>query len=78
VLVRNAGKIAVPWTLGHAAALELAHTANDPDWSTWLLTVAAYVLPIWYLVSLFVGTGRTPYDRVAGALVGPRRSTPSV
>jgi hypothetical protein len=39
--------------------------------SVWLLTVVAYVLPIMYVVSLFVGQGRTPYDLVSGTVVIP-------
>jgi hypothetical protein len=34
-----------------------------------ILTGLAYVLPIIYVVSVFVGTGRTPYDRLAGTVV---------
>jgi len=37
--------------------------------SVWLLTVVAYVLPIMYVVSLFVGQGRTPYDLISGTVV---------
>ncbi len=45
----------------------------------WALTVAAYVLPIVYAVSLFFGEGRTPYDRITGTKVTrrPERSEES-
>jgi hypothetical protein len=31
--------------------------------------VVAYVLPIMYVGSLFVGEGRAPYDRISGTIV---------
>jgi hypothetical protein len=33
--------------------------------------VVAYVLPIRYILSLFVGQGRTPYDLASGTVVIP-------
>ncbi|MFF1635702.1 RDD family protein [Leifsonia sp. NPDC058248] len=66
-LLRNVVKVAIPWTLGHAAVYALV--ASDPDapptGGVWVLTAAAYALPIVYVVSLFGGDGRTPYDRLA-------------
>jgi uncharacterized RDD family membrane protein YckC len=63
-LLRNALKVAVPWTIGHAAAIALVgSTTVGPGLAA--LTAAAYVLPIVYVVTLFVGDGRTPYDRAA-------------
>ncbi|MFD2796000.1 RDD family protein [Promicromonospora vindobonensis] len=67
-LLRNALKIALPWTIGHAAAIGLVWSPTvGPGLAA--LTAAAYALPIAYVVMLFVGAGRTPYDRVAGATV---------
>lgn len=67
-LLRNALKVAVPWTTGHAAAIALVGaTTMNPGLVT--LTAAAYVLPIVYVVTLFVREGRTPYDRAGGARV---------
>lgn len=67
-LLRNALKVAVPWTIGHAAAIALVGSATiGPGLAT--LTAAAYVLPLVYVVTLFAGTGRTPYDRAGGAKV---------
>jgi uncharacterized RDD family membrane protein YckC len=67
-LLRNALKVAVPWTIGHAAAIALVgSTTVTPGLVT--LTAAAYVLPLVYGVTLFVREGRTPYDRAAGARV---------
>lgn len=67
-LLRNALKVAVPWTIGHAAAIALVGSATvGPGLAT--LTAAAYVLPVVYVLTLFVGTGRTPYDRAGRARV---------
>ena len=71
-MVRNSLKIAVPWVIGHAAVYGIVSTSGSaivvPMW-IWVVTGLAYVLPVTYLVSLFVGTGRTPYDRLSGAAV---------
>ena len=67
-LLRNALKVAVPWTIGHAAAIALVgSTTMSPGLV--ILTAAAYVLPLVYVVTLFVREGRTPYDRAGGARV---------
>ena len=67
-LLRNALKVAVPWTIGHAAAIALVgSTTIGPGLAA--LTAAAYVLPLVYVVTLFVREGRTPYDRAGGARV---------
>lgn len=64
VLLRNVLKVAVPWTIGHAAAIALAGSSTvGPGLAA--LTAAAYVLPVAYVVTLFTGEGRTPYDRAA-------------
>ncbi|GAB3162129.1 hypothetical protein GCM10027059_14100 [Myceligenerans halotolerans] len=67
-LVRNALKVAVPWTIGHAAAIGLVVSLTVGPGLV-VLTAAAYVLPIVYVVTLFAGAGRTPYDRAARARV---------
>lgn len=66
VLARNALKIALPWAIGHAAVfgiVEASASGTVPP-SIWVVTALAYVLPIAYVVSLFIGAGRTPYDRL--------------
>lgn len=70
-LVRNLLKIAVPWLIGHAAVYELVASGPSGDvlLPTIVLTIAAYVLPIVYVVALFVGARRPLYDRVAGTSV---------
>ncbi|MFJ3407228.1 RDD family protein [Promicromonospora sp. NPDC090134] len=64
-LLRNALKVAVPWTIGHAAAIGLVGSSEVGP-GLMILTAAAYVLPVVYVVTLFVGEGRTPYDRAGG------------
>lgn len=71
-LLRNALKIGVPWAIGHAAVFALVDTPAStapPAWSWWLL-VAAYVLPLAWLISLLTPGARTIYDRVSGTHVG--------
>jgi uncharacterized RDD family membrane protein YckC len=70
-LLRNTLKIAVPWLIGHAAVFAIVGTGDSAavPAGVWLLTAAAYALPILYVASLFVGTGRTPYDRLSGTTV---------
>ena len=68
---RNVLKVALPWELGHAAAFLLA----DPraSGSTVLIgmssAVIACAVAAGYVASLFIGTGRTPYDHAAGGRV---------
>ncbi|HEV7709693.1 MAG TPA: RDD family protein [Asanoa sp.] len=70
-LLRNVLKIAVPWLIGHAAVFSIVGTSESGavPIGVWLLTGVAYALPIVYVVSLFVGMGRTPYDRLSGTAV---------
>lgn len=70
-IARNALKIALPWTIGHAAVYEIVTSSGNGvvPISVWILTAIAYVLPITYVVSLFFGTGRTPYDRLCRSIV---------
>ena len=67
-LARNTMKLAVPWTVGHAAVYSIvaASAAGSIPPSIWVITAFAYVLPLGYIASLFFGTGRSPYDRISG------------
>ena len=67
-LARNTMKLAVPWTVGHAAVYSIvaASAAGSIPPSILVITAFAYVLPLVYIASLFFGTGRTPYDRISG------------
>ena len=70
-LVRNALKVALPWELGHTATFVFASRTESTAAQTvgWVCAVLAYGLALAYVVSLFVGSGRTPYDRIAGTRV---------
>ena len=76
-LGRNVAKVMVPWMVGHVAVFSIvaASATGAIPISVSILTVLAYVLPIVYVVSLFVGTGRTPYDRLAGTIVISRAAS---
>ena len=69
-LLRNCLKIGLPWILGHACVYALAAGADGGSSpvpiGVWILTIAAYLIPLVYIVSLFVADGRTPYDRITG------------
>jgi uncharacterized RDD family membrane protein YckC len=64
-LARNGLKIALPWELGHTAAFLVSDpTASRSLVATGLACAAiSCSLAATYVASLFVGTGRTPYDR---------------
>lgn len=70
-LARNTLKVAVPWIIGHAAVYSIVASGGEGTVpvQVWLLTAVAYVLPIAYVVTLFIGSGRTTYDRIAGTMV---------
>lgn len=70
-LLRNGLKLALPWELGHTAAYTLAAPASSGAAQAvgMVCGVGACLLAVVYLASLFVGVGRTPYDRIAGTVV---------
>jgi uncharacterized RDD family membrane protein YckC len=65
-LARNLLKLGLPWSLGQSAALALL---SDPTLDAILGAILASVVPLAYLVSLFVGDGRTIYDWLTGTQV---------
>jgi len=65
-LLRNLLKLGVPWSLGHLAAIALAAGGGIDAQIGAVLSMA---IPVAYLVSLFLGDGRTIYDRLAGTMV---------
>lgn len=77
-LLRNGLKVALPWELGHTAAFTLAtSTATAPATIAALVCgVAACLIGGTYVASLFVGSGRTPYDRVTGTSVCSYQASP--
>jgi hypothetical protein len=79
-LVRNVVKIGLPWLVGHAAVFTIVRSstaATAVPIGGWVLTAAAYVIPGIWIVSLFVGDGHTPYDRITGTTVVHRPEFPS-
>jgi uncharacterized RDD family membrane protein YckC len=71
-LLRNALKVALPWTIAHTtvyAIVGASGTSGTMPTGTQVATLASYVLPAAYLCTLFLASGRTPYDRAAGAVV---------
>jgi uncharacterized RDD family membrane protein YckC len=70
-LARNGLKVALPWELGHTAAFVLsdATAARSLVVLGMACSFAACLLAAGYVASLFVGTGRTPYDRATGTRV---------
>jgi len=73
-LGRNVLKVALPWAVGHAAVFGMVATraADAVPPAIWVLTALAYVVPVVYVVTLFVGEGETPYDRAARSHVATR------
>jgi uncharacterized RDD family membrane protein YckC len=69
-LLRTALKFTLPWELAHTAVWDLLVWPGDRSAAldTLLLSVANAVIVV-DVVCLFVGSRRTPYDRVAGTLV---------
>ena len=65
-LARNLLKLGLPWTLAQLAVLALV-TVPAPDAAVGVLIAVA--VPASYLVSLFAGSGRTPYDWLTGTTV---------
>jgi uncharacterized RDD family membrane protein YckC len=76
-LARNALKVALPWELGHTATFLLAERDAGPVTVTLGITSAilAYAIAIAYVVSLFIRSGRTPYD-IATAISVDRLKRP--
>lgn len=62
------------WQLGHLVAASFITTADPAAVPVWVYAVTALLYPLMavYLGSLFLGSGRTPYDLAAGTRVAPR------
>jgi len=69
-LLRTALKFALPWELAHTAVWNLLVWPGDRSAAvdTVLLSVANAVIAV-DVLSLFVGSRRAPYDRIAGTSV---------
>jgi uncharacterized RDD family membrane protein YckC len=72
-LARNALKVALPWELGHTAAFLLAERDAGPATAGLGIAAAilAYAIAGAYVVSLFIRSGRTPYDHATATHVDP-------
>ncbi len=60
-VLRNTLKIALPWTIGHVAVFAIVGAGQSDRCSGVGLVahILAYALPIGYVVTLWIGTGRT-------------------
>jgi uncharacterized RDD family membrane protein YckC len=69
-LARTALKFAVPWELAHTAVWNMLVWPGDGGTAvdTLLLSLANAAIAV-DIVSLFIGSRRTPYDRIAGTFV---------
>jgi uncharacterized RDD family membrane protein YckC len=76
-LLRSVLKVALPWELAHTAVWRLLAWPGDPnDRASLVLLLLANGVAVVYLAALFVGGGRTPYDRIAGTVVRDRLQRP--
>ena len=73
-LARNALKVALPRELGHTATFLLTQRDGGPIKVALGTTSAilAYGIAIAYVVSLFIRSGRTPYDHATATYVDQR------
>lgn len=78
-LLHNGVKIGAPWLLGHAATFAvLAALTNESERArvAWL-AVAANLVPLVWLASLFAPGGQTIHDRLSGTRVAAASRTPA-
>lgn len=72
VLVRNVVKF-LPWEINHAAMWYVPEGhrlfLDTPPAANLAIQIGAMVVAGFYILSLFSGTGRTPYDRISGTKV---------
>ena len=65
--VRSALKFA-PWELAHTASYRIAASETVMAWQLEVVVISLLLASL-YVVSLFLGAQRTPYDRAAGSYV---------
>jgi uncharacterized RDD family membrane protein YckC len=68
-LLRSGLKFA-PWELAHTASYRIAASETVVTWQLGVV-VLSLLLASLYVLSLFLGSQRTPYDRAAGSRVQP-------
>lgn len=61
----------LPWELGHVAPWQLTLGPQNGEVPDWVMVFAILGMggTLWYFVSLWLGDGRTPYDRLAATRV---------
>lgn len=76
--LRNVGKF-LPWEIAHAAIWYVpGRPFLDPmPRANLFVCITACLASLSYLASLFIFSGRTPYDRLAGTVVGSTSTPPS-
>ena len=77
-LLRNLLKLGVPGLIGHTAVFAIVSSSNASNGvptGVRALTGLAYLIPVVWIVSLFVGDRRTPYDRICGTTVSRQAVT---
>ncbi len=69
-LVRAAVKFA-PWELAHTGVWHVPGPpfVSEPAVFSWGVWIAALLLALWWFASIWLGDGRTLYDRIAGTVV---------
>lgn len=70
----RAGVKFLPWEIGHTCVHQIVYLSQvypDRGLPVWvqLALVISLVLPGWYVGSMFIGSRRTPYDRISGTVV---------
>ena len=69
-LLRAVVKFA-PWELAHTGVWHVPGTpfVSEPAAFSYGIWTAALLLALWWFASIWLGDGRTPYDRIAGTVV---------
>ncbi len=67
--LRAAGKFA-PWELAHTGVWHVPGTpfVSEPAAFSYGIWTTALLLALWWFASIWLGDGRTPYDRIAGTV----------
>ncbi len=60
-----------PWELAHTGVWHVPGTpfVSEPGAFSFGIWIAALLLALWWFASIWLGDGRTPYDRIAGTVV---------
>ncbi len=69
-LLRAVVKFA-PWELAHTGIWHVPGTpfVSEPAAFSYGIWITALLLALWWFASIWLGDGRTPYDRIAGTVV---------